>query len=505
MSETLSPGELTPEGYSIGAADLSRGGATEGNVRQRVARGAILNSAFQIGLYGVGTIERVLVATWLTREQYGLFGVLLAALVAIGWLKQAGIGDKYIQQSEPDQELAFQKAFTMELCMSLGFLVLATASLPLFALAYGRPEIVLPGILLATMIPITAFETPVWIPYRRMEYRRQRVLMAVDPISSAVLAIALAAAGLGYWGLIIGGVAGSLLGAVVCVATSPYPLRLRMDRPPLRAYTSFSWPLVGFGLCTFVIVQGTTFSANHAVGLAGVGVVGLAVNLSGMAEGVDTIVGQALYPAICAAAHRTELLVETFVKSNRIALMWAVPAMIGLALFAADLVHFVLGDHWRPAIPILIAVALTSALAQVGFNWSMFLRAVDNTRPIFIAALADVATFLCVAVPAILSFGLAGYAAGLATLTVVQVALRGWFMRRLFGGFSAIGQLYRSLLPSIPATLLVLAVRLVAPGHRSLIQALAELLLYVLASVASTVLLERALLRELWGYLRSSR
>ena len=41
---------------------------------------------------------------------------------------------------------------------------------------------------------------------------------------------------------------------------------------------------------------------------------------------------------MCAVADRTELLFETFVKSNRLALMWAMPSGLGLALFAPDLV-----------------------------------------------------------------------------------------------------------------------------------------------------------------------
>ena len=38
------------------------------------------------------------------------------SLGTLVWLKQVGIGDKYIQQDEGDQERAFQKAFTLESC-----------------------------------------------------------------------------------------------------------------------------------------------------------------------------------------------------------------------------------------------------------------------------------------------------------------------------------------------------------------------------------------------------
>src|SRR5690349_18163772 len=91
------------------------------SLRQHTARGTLINSAFQIGLYGLATLERMAVAVWLTRSEYGMWGVLMSALLALTWIKNWGISAKYVQQSEPDQEAAFQKAFTLELGLSIAF------------------------------------------------------------------------------------------------------------------------------------------------------------------------------------------------------------------------------------------------------------------------------------------------------------------------------------------------------------------------------------------------
>jgi O-antigen/teichoic acid export membrane protein len=472
------------------------------SLRHHTARGTLINSAFQIGLYGLGTLERIAVAVWLTRSDYGMWGVLMAALLSLIWIKDWGIGDKYIQQSEPDQEAAFQKAFTLELGLSIAFYGVVVVALPIYALAYGRPEMIVPGLVLGLAMPITAFEAPAWIPYRRMQYARQRFLSSVDPVITAIGSIALAAAGMGYWGLIIGGLAGSLAGAIVCTATSPYRLRLRFQRGIAREYWTFSWPLVGFTLCSVVIVQGTMLTANAVVGLAGIGAIGMAANIAGLSDGVDSIVSQTIYPAVCAVAHRTETLAEVFVKSNRIALMWAIPATFGVALFAADFVHFVLGDRWHAAAGLLAAVALTCGIGQVGFNWGIFLRAVNNTKPIFRAQLVQMAVFLVVGLPALILFGLTGYAIGFAAMTLSQVVARGYYLRKLFGSFSPARQLIRSLLPVIAPVALVLLVRGGVGTDRSPVQAIAELALYCTAAIISTVLIERDLVRESIGYLK---
>ena len=61
------------------------------------------------------------------------------------WFKEIGISDKYIQQTETDQEVAFQKAFTLNLAYSSLFFLLALAAVPVFAAMYGQPRMIAPG------------------------------------------------------------------------------------------------------------------------------------------------------------------------------------------------------------------------------------------------------------------------------------------------------------------------------------------------------------------------
>ena len=500
-TEPAAPAEITEEP----ALDPSRiAPGTEG-LRRTTARGTLINSGFQIGLSGLNVVQRLVVAAFLTRAEFGLWGVIVSIIVNLGWLKDLGIADKFIQQSEPDQAREFQNAFTLELFSSLAFLGLVALVLPLGGLAYGHLEIVVPGILVAVAVPLAAFESPSWIPYRQMDYARQRALTAIDPVVNFAVTISLAIAGAGYWCFVAGVLAGSVAGGLVCAVTSPYRLRLRFERGTLRRYASFSLPLIGAGVGRLFVVQGSLIVANHVVGLAGVGAIGLATTYAVFADRVDAIVSQTIYPAVCAVAERRRLLAEVFVKTNRVALMWAMPFGVALALFADDLVSFALGERWRPAVGLLVAFGLTCAIGQVAFNWAVFLRAVNNTKPILVSSMINIVVFLVVSVPAMLSFGVAGYAAGFAAANVVQIAIRGYYMRQLFAGFSVLRQLGRAVAPSVPPAALVLLLRLLERGNRTLPLAIGELAVYGAVVIALTLLVERPLVSELFGYLRGRR
>jgi O-antigen/teichoic acid export membrane protein len=480
----------------------ARLGRPVASLRTHTARGTLINSAFQIGLSGLGALQRVVIAAFLTTAEFGVWGLVISIIVTLAVLKELGIADKYIQQSEPDQEAAFQKAFTLELVSSLAFVVLIAGLMPLWALVYGESEIILPGILTAAAVPIMAFKSPIWIHYRRMEYLRQRILLSVDPVVTFVATIALAAAGAGYWSFVGGLFAGSTAGAIAAVASCPYPLRLRIDRDSVREYARFSWPLVGAGLSGLLVVQGSVVAAESVVGLAGIGAIALATSIAVFADRADHIVSQTIYPAVCAVADRRHLLAEVFVKTNRVALMWAVPFGVGLALFSGDLVHFVLGERWHDAVGLLAAFGLTCALGQVAFNWTVFQRAANDTRPMLWSSVVNVGVFAAIAVPLILSLGLTGYALGFAAANTVQVVIRGFYMRRMFRGFSVIRQLVRAFAPTVPAAALILGARLIDPSGYSVPVTIAELAAYAGAVLALTMLFERALIREIVDYVR---
>jgi O-antigen/teichoic acid export membrane protein len=490
---------------SASPRDADRAGPGVRSLRRHAAGGTLINAGFQTGLAAVSLLRGVAIAAFLTREEFGIWGVVLTILVTLAWLKEVGIVDRYIQQSEPDQEAAFQKAFTLELAVSGLYFGAVLLVIPLYALAYGESDLILPAVILALNVPLTALAAPAWVAYRRMQYLRQRVLLAIDPLVGFVVTIALGIAGAGYWSLVVGVLVGSAASAAACIATSPYRIRLRFDRGTLRDYASFSWPLFGGGVSRLVIVQGALIAVNRVEGLAAIGSITLATSIVIFADRVDQIVSQTIYPAVCAVADRVDVLRETFVKTNRIALMWAVPFATGLALFAHDLTRHVLGERWEPAAWLMAALAISTGGGQVAFNWTVFMRAIGRTRPIFVAAVVDFAMFAAVTLPAIVAFGLTGYAAGFGAATLAQLVVRHLYMRSLFPGFNVLTQLARAIAPTLPGLLIVAGARLALPDGGSAVRAAVEFAVFAAVTIACTYGWERPLIREMAGYLRRDR
>lgn len=471
--------------------------------RGRAARGTLINSAFLIGLNFLGLLKGFAVAGFISVSDYGVWGLLIVSFVTLYGLVQIGVNDKYIQQDAADQEQAFQLAFTLQLMLSGLFMVLLVALMPVYAAVFGTWEILLPGWALALAMPASAFQAPLWTFYRRMDYLKQRRLQMFDPIIGMVVTLGLAAAGMGYWALVIGTICGAWAGALVAVRASPYKLKLRYERGTAKEYASFSGPLLFQGACVAVMSLGPVLVAQRSLGTAAVGAMAIANNISVYANKVDQVVTSTIYPVVCAVKDRRDLLQEAFLKSNRMGMLWAAPMGIGIALFAPDLVEFVLGSRWDSAVPVIQAFGLIAAVNQIGFNWTAFFRAIGDTRPMAVGGGVMALAVTGLAVPLLLAEGLTGYSIGMGLAGVVLVVARLVYLRRLFPLRPILVNVGRGVLPATVALAVTASARLATwGGERTELHAVLEVALFGAVAAGVTLLLERGLLGEFRSYLR---
>ena len=171
-----------------------------------------------------------------------------------------------------------------------------------------------------------------------MDYVRLRALQAIVPLGTVAVTVPLLLAGVGVWALVIGPACGNALAVLAALRASPYRLRLRPDREAARRYLRFSWPIFVTAAAALLVAQGQIAVFGLDEGLAAAGWITLAATLTRYVDRADQILATTVYPAIVRVRERPTVLEETFVKSNRLALMWAFPFGAGLALFGADLV-----------------------------------------------------------------------------------------------------------------------------------------------------------------------
>src|SRR3954447_602581 len=338
----------------VASRPMPRSSSAPASLRALTARGGALNAAFLSGAEALVLLQGLLATALLGPDAIGLYGVVTTTAMTIVALRRVGIDEAFVQQAADHEEAEFQRAFAVELAIGLAGSLLIALLAPVLAAVYDDARLLALTLGVAYLPVAFALQAPQWVFFRRMDYVRLRVLQALVPMVTVLVTVPLLLAGVGVWSLVIGPLCGNAAAVAAAVRVSPYRLRPRFEHAAARRYLRFSWPVFVTGLATLAVAQGQiALFGLSADGLVAAGWITLAAPLTRYADRADQIVATTIYPAIVRVRDRVAVLEELFAKSNRLTLMWAFPFGAGLALFGADLIRFVLGDAWEPAVVLL--------------------------------------------------------------------------------------------------------------------------------------------------------
>ena len=169
-----------------------QGSSTGEGLRGRAARGTVVNAAFLVGLNLLGLIK----------------GFAVAGVPHVVRLRRVGPADRgrftTLYGAGPDRRrrqvhpagrggpgAGVPAGLHAAADPERAFVVLMCVAMPLYALAYGTWEILLPGWALALAMPASALQAPLWTFYRRMDFLQQRKLQVVGPDRRLVVTIGL--------------------------------------------------------------------------------------------------------------------------------------------------------------------------------------------------------------------------------------------------------------------------------------------------------------------------
>jgi O-antigen/teichoic acid export membrane protein len=468
-------------------------------LRARTVYGVLINALFMGGAEALVLAQGLIVTVLLGPQSIGLYGIVTTTAITVAALRRVGIDEAFVQQRESDQEAEFRRAFTLELIVGVAFSLVLIAAAPVVAILYGNSRLLWLTIAVAYLPTAFALQAPTWVFFRQMDFLRVRTLQVLVPVITFCVTVPLAALGAGVWSLVIGPAVGNTVAVLAGIAVSPYRLSLQFDRQARDRYFRFSWPVFVAAASVLLVQQGQMLAFTLHGGLLDAGYITLAVTLTRYADRADQIIATTIYPAICVVRDQIGTLREMFETSNRVALMWVLPFCAGFILFAPDLVEFGLGHKWRPAVPLLQGLAGAAAIQQLGYNWFSFYRARGDSSRQAVEAVVTTVAFLGLAVPALFVWGTWGFIGGRLAGALLVLAVRRHYVRRLLG-VELLALAWRGAVPVAIGVLAVLGLRLLVwTGSRTLVQALAEVVVFLAIIAAVTWSTEHRLVRDLAG------
>lgn len=307
----------------------------------------------------------IFVARLLTPADYGLVGMAALYMGLISVLSEAGIGTAaVIDRSLTRRQLAELNTVSLLAGMvGLASAILVSGYLGSF---FNAPK--LPPVLSVMGIGfvITALRAIPQASLRRdLRFKAVAFLLGLGNITQALATLALAYAGYGYWALVFGSLAGSLVGTTAMVLKSPSGFAVPSWRST-RETLMLSRNILVSRLSWYVYSNADFLVVGKFLGQAPLGVYTIGWSIANMPIEKISATVNSVAPSVFAAAQQDLAEMRRYLRLTTEGVAVVVfPAVVGLGLIADDFVRLVLGNTWAGAVAPLRMLCFYAAFRSV--------------------------------------------------------------------------------------------------------------------------------------------
>lgn len=325
------------------------------NLRRRATTGAISTGASQAFRVILQFLSVIVLSRLLPPSEFGLMAMIspiiaFALMFSDLGLTQATVTAREISSEQLSTLFWVNTGFAAALTVGLGL------AAPLIGGFYGEPRIVLPTVVLASSILITALAAQ----HRALADRAMRFhSVALIEIAAAALglvtAIVMARQAPSIWALVASNLVMAAITTVGLWAVSPWAPSFKVSFDKARGSLRFGRGLLGFNLTNFLSRNMDNVLIGRFVGPQGLGYYDRAYKLLLFPlTQINRPIGRVIVPILSRLADEPDRYRAVYVRTVRQLLLFTLPGVAFLLVNADSLVPAVLGEQWRASVPIFI-------------------------------------------------------------------------------------------------------------------------------------------------------
>ncbi len=323
-------------------------------LRLKTATGVLWNFILQLSTRGINILVTLLLARFLTPNDFGLVAMMALFIAIATSLMDSGFKDALIRKKNATQR-DFSTAFYANLLLGLVSYSLLFAAAPFIADFYSEPILINLVRVAGLVIVINSFQLIQIASFSRdLNFKVQLKANIPASVISGIVAVTLAYFGLGVWSLIIQMILMSFLSTV-------FLWTMRLWRPTLGFCSRSLGEMFNFGYKLFLASLLDIFFRNLYIVIIAKFFTATIAGYYFFTERIKELLIDQLtkaivivtYPALSTIQDDNEQLKVAYRKIMLITTMMLFPAMVFLAALAEPLFEVLLPNHWGPAVPYL--------------------------------------------------------------------------------------------------------------------------------------------------------
>ena len=308
----------------------------------------------------------LLVARVLAPSDYGIVSASTIYLGLVGLLTEFGLATAILSQRKLS-ESAIAQLGGFSACLGMGAWLVTALAAPWIAQVVGVAEVrrVLPVLGFATAIS-SLNALPFALLQKDLRFRLLSSFEVLKALISAIMLLALAISGFGFWSLVLNEVGAVLVLAIGLQWKTRYRLAFP-HLPTIRSSLSLSGQVMTSRLAWYAYSNADVAVVSRLLGKSVLGDYAMAWNLTNLpSQKIAGTLMSVTTGVLASVQHDDEELRRYFLRIVEALALVLFPMTIGLALIAPVLVSVVLGAKWLGTIPIIQALSIATTIRSMG-------------------------------------------------------------------------------------------------------------------------------------------
>lgn len=408
------------------------------NLAQRAIRGMAWAYIVFFASKAVTFIVTAILARLLGVDDFGLLAFAVVLLMFFEATRDFGINDALIYNSEREEETA-NTAFWMGLGIGLLqyaiIFMLAPLAMRLPQEGGAPPDPVIVDVLrvIGLIFVINALgNTHDGLLQKSLQFRKRYTPEFIAAVIKGIVSIVLALWLRNVWALVLGNMTGAFVRMVYKWYLMPFRPKFSFSWERAKSLWSFGSYVLLFSILSIALDQADQAVIGFLIGLTQLGFYSIAVKIPEMViANFSLVLTRILFPIFAKMKNDLQRLTDSFLATTQYTCFVTIPAGVGMAAIAPELVVVVFGEKWIPAIGLLQVLALLGAGTTIPWAAGDMFKAAGrpdiNTK---LLILEMVYTFPIVIGAAVITREAFWASTANMALVMVTAVVRLWFARR---------------------------------------------------------------------------
>ena len=398
-----------------------------------------------------GQLLSWLITLWVIRilapADYALMALAMVFIAACALFDEVGLGSMITRARELD-ETSLRKAFGIVLTIKTALFGVLLVAAPAVGWLYASEELVPLVRLLAFNFLASALGViPRALLERHMAFQKLMTAEVAATLTAAATTLTLALLGHGVWALAAGALSFTVVRTAIVNMLSPFVRPPIFSTRGMREFLTFGGTVSLERILWYVYSQADIVIASKLIGAEALGFYVVGKHLASLpAQKISPVIQEVMFPAFARIQADRERVGRSLLQGINALTVLSCPALFGMAVVAPDLIKVALGERWVPAALPLQTYSLILPLGMVSGIILSALKAVGrpdlSLRNVALGSALMIAGFVVGS-----GWGLAGLS--LAWLLVYPV----YFLATVASSSHALGTTPRALLARIGRSL----------------------------------------------------